>query len=80
MHRSPKTKRKNHIVTLREEEVLTGDRVLVEVIFLEEEEKAEDETLGAMPMERQDTSLGISPREREEAKLTFRKHRSEMLR
>jgi hypothetical protein len=34
---------KNHIVTQKEEEVPEGDRVVEEIIFLEEEEEAEEE-------------------------------------
>jgi hypothetical protein len=33
-----------------------------------------------MPVEKHDTCLGIVPRGRKEVKLTFRKHRNEMLR
>jgi hypothetical protein len=33
---------KNHIVTEKEEEVPKGDRVVEEIIFLEEEEEAEE--------------------------------------
>jgi hypothetical protein len=37
-HISPKVKWRNHIVTLREEEVPEEDKVVVETLFLEEEE------------------------------------------
>jgi hypothetical protein len=42
-HRIPKVRLRNHIVTLKEEEVLEGDRMLVETIFPKEEEEAEEE-------------------------------------
>jgi hypothetical protein len=34
---------RNHIVTLKEEEVPEGDRVVAETLFLEEEEQVEEE-------------------------------------
>jgi hypothetical protein len=40
-HKSPKVRQKNHIVTLREEEVPDEGRVVVEFLFLEEEEEVE---------------------------------------
>jgi hypothetical protein len=42
-HRSPKVRLRNHIVTLKEEEILEGDRVVVETLFLEEKEEVEEE-------------------------------------
>jgi hypothetical protein len=42
-HISPKVRQRNHIVTLKEEEVLEGDIVVVETLFLEEEEDAKEE-------------------------------------
>jgi hypothetical protein len=42
-HRIPKVRWRNHIVTMREEEVLEEDRVGVETLFLEEEEDVEEE-------------------------------------
>jgi hypothetical protein len=39
----PKVILKNHIVTLKEEEVPEGDRVVVETIFLKEGEEEEEE-------------------------------------
>jgi hypothetical protein len=41
-HRSPKVRQRNHIVTLREEKVPEEDRVVVETLFLEEEEEVEE--------------------------------------
>jgi hypothetical protein len=40
---NPRMRQRNHIVTLREEEVPKEDRVVVEVIFPKEEEEAEEE-------------------------------------
>jgi hypothetical protein len=34
---------KNHIITRKEEEFLEGDRVVEEILFLQEEEEAEEE-------------------------------------
>jgi hypothetical protein len=74
-HRSPKLRIINHVFILREEEVPKGDRVVVEIIFLEEEEEEERE--GVMHVERQDACLGNAPREiKKQLKLTFWKHRS----
>jgi hypothetical protein len=42
-HIIPKARRKNHIVTLKEKEVLKGESSIVGIIFLEEEEYAEEE-------------------------------------
>jgi hypothetical protein len=42
-HRIPKVRLRNHIVTLKEEKVSKGDKVVVENIFLEEEEKVKEE-------------------------------------
>jgi hypothetical protein len=42
-YRSPKTNKRSHIVTLREEEVPKDDRVVVETLFPEEEEEVEEE-------------------------------------
>jgi hypothetical protein len=42
-HRSLKVRWKNHMVTLREEEVPKEGRVVVETLFLEEEEGEEEE-------------------------------------
>jgi hypothetical protein len=42
-HIIPKVRLRNHIVTLREEEVPEGDKGVVEIIFLEEEEEVEEE-------------------------------------
>jgi hypothetical protein len=39
----PKVRLKNHIVIQTEEEVIEGERVVDEIIFLEEEEEAEEE-------------------------------------
>jgi hypothetical protein len=41
-HKSPKVRWRNHVVTLKEEEVPEEDRVLVETLFLEEEEEVEE--------------------------------------
>jgi hypothetical protein len=42
-HRSPKVRLRNHIVTLKEEEVPEGDRLVVETLFLEEDEEVEED-------------------------------------
>jgi hypothetical protein len=42
-HRSPRLRLKNHTVTHKEEEVPEGDNMVEEIIFLEEEEEAEEE-------------------------------------
>ena len=42
-YRSPKLRQRNHIVTLREEEFPEEGRVVVETLFLEEEEEAKEE-------------------------------------
>ena len=41
-HIIPKVRHRNHIVTLREEEVPEEYRVVVETLFLEEEEEVEE--------------------------------------
>jgi hypothetical protein len=41
-HRSPNARQRNHIVTLREDEVLKDDKVVVDTLFLEEEEEVEE--------------------------------------
>jgi hypothetical protein len=41
-HRIPKVRWRNHIVTLRGEEVLEEGKVVVETLFLEEEEEVEE--------------------------------------
>jgi hypothetical protein len=42
-HKSPRLRLKNHIVTQKEEEVPEGDNMVEEILFLEEEEEAEEE-------------------------------------
>jgi hypothetical protein len=42
-HISPKVRLRNHVVTLREEEVPEEARVVVETLFLEEEEEVEED-------------------------------------
>jgi hypothetical protein len=42
-HKIPKVRQRNHIVTLREEEVPNEDRVVVETLFLEKEEDIQEE-------------------------------------
>jgi hypothetical protein len=42
-HKIPKVRQRNHIVTLREEEVPEEGRVVVETLFPEEEEEVEEE-------------------------------------
>jgi hypothetical protein len=42
-HRSPKVRLKNHIITQKEDEVPKGDNIVVETIFLKEEEEAKEE-------------------------------------
>ena len=74
-HRKPRMKLRNHIVTLKEEEVPEEDRLVGEILFLEEEEEVEEVELNVMPVERQDTCIGNAPRGRkkEEEKHTFMK-------
>ena len=42
-HKSPRLRLKNHMVTRKEEEVLEGDSMVEETLFLEEEEEVEEE-------------------------------------
>jgi hypothetical protein len=42
-HIIPMVRQRNHIVTLKEEEFPEEDKVVVENIFLEEDEEAEEE-------------------------------------
>jgi hypothetical protein len=65
------------MVTLKGEEVPEEDRLVGEIIFLEEEEEVEEVELNVMPVERHDTCLGNAPRGRkkEEEKHTFLKPR-----
>jgi hypothetical protein len=76
-HQKQRMRLRNHIVTLKEEEVLKEDRLVGEIIFLEEEEEVKEVELNVMSMERHDTCLGNAPRGRknEEEKYTFMKHR-----
>jgi tRNA A22 N-methylase len=76
-HRKLRMRMRNHMVTLKEEEVLKEDHLVGEIIFLEEEEEVEEVELNVMPVERQDICLGNVPRgrEKEEEKHTFLKPR-----
>jgi hypothetical protein len=42
-HISPKVRQRNHIFTLKEEEVPKEDKAVVETLSLEEEEEVEEE-------------------------------------
>jgi hypothetical protein len=68
---------RNPMVTLKGEEVPKEDRLVGEIIFLEEEEEVEEVELNVMHVERQDTCLGNAPRGRkkEEENHTFLKPR-----
>ena len=43
---------RNHMVALKEEEVLKEDCLVGEIVFLEEEEEVEEVELNVMPVER----------------------------
>jgi hypothetical protein len=72
-HQKIRMRMRNHMVTLKGEEVPKEDRLVGENLFLEEEEVE----LNVMSVERHDTCLGNSPRGRkkEEEKHTFLKPR-----
>ena len=76
-HRKPRMRLRNHMATLKEEEVLEEDHLVGEIIFLEEEEEVEEVELNVMPVERHDTCLGnaLRGRKKEEENHTFRKPR-----
>ena len=63
---------RNHIVTLKEEEVLEEHCLVGEILFLEEEEEVEEVELNVMPVERHEC-LGnaLRGRKKEEEKYTF---------
>jgi hypothetical protein len=64
-HRTLRMRMRNHMVILKEEEVPKEDRLVGEIIFLEEEEEVEEGELNVMPMERHDICIGNVPRGRE---------------
>ena len=74
-HRKLRMRMRNHMVTLKEEEVLKEDRLVGDIIFLKEEEEVEEVELNVMPVERWDICLGNVPRgrEKEEENNTFMK-------
>jgi hypothetical protein len=76
-HRKPRMILRNHMVTLKEEEVPEEDRLVGEILFLKEEEEVEEVELNVMFVERQDTYLGNAPRgiKKEEENHTFLNHR-----
>ena len=51
-HRKISMRMRNHMVTLKGEEVLEEDHLVGEIIFLEEEEEIEEVELNIMPVER----------------------------
>ena len=51
-HRKPRMRQRNYIVTLKEEEVLEEDRLVGEILFLEEEGDVEEVELNVMHVER----------------------------
>jgi hypothetical protein len=83
-YRSPRTKKRNLMLTQKEEEVHREDNMLTEVLFHEpeEEEEAEEVRLSVLSVERSDINLlnVLIEREMEEVKLTFHKHKGEMSR
>ena len=58
-HRKLRMRMRNHMVILKEEEVPKEDRLVGEIILLEEEEEVEEAELNVMPMERHGICLGI---------------------
>jgi GTP-sensing pleiotropic transcriptional regulator CodY len=68
---------RNHIVSLKEEEVPKEDHLVGEIFFLEEEEEVEEVELNVMLVERQGICLGnvMRGREKEEENHTFLKPR-----
>jgi hypothetical protein len=74
-HQKIRMRMRNHMVTLKGEEVPKEDHLVGEIFFLEEEEEVEEVELNVMPMERQDTCLGNDSRGRkkEEEKNAFMK-------
>ena len=76
-HQKIRMRMRNHMVTLKGEEVPKEDCLVGEIIFLYEEEEVEEAELNVMPMERHDICLGNVPRgrEKEEENHTFLKPR-----
>jgi hypothetical protein len=72
-NRKIRMRMRNHMVTLKGEEVPKEDLFVGEIIFLEEEEEVEEVELNVMPVERHETCLGNAPRgiKKEEEKHTF---------
>jgi hypothetical protein len=60
-HRKIRMRMRNHMVSLKEEEVPNEDRLVGEIIFLEDEEEIEEVELNVMSVERQGIRLGNVP-------------------